>query len=90
MNTEQYMDLKQLVALLRISRQTIERLMKSGNFPQKIYITPRRIRWLRNEVEAWQRSKETGRTQIRDEQRMLSTGSWIPIQIDSRSDNSKR
>jgi predicted DNA-binding transcriptional regulator AlpA len=89
-NTSKYMDLKELQALLNISRQTIERQMLSGNFPKKIHITPRRVRWLRIEVEAWQRSKEIPRYQRANEPGSTAIPPWAPLPIDSSHDEPEK
>ena len=43
-------DVQQLIG---VSRVTLWRMTRSGDFPQSIRIGARSNRWLRSEVEAW-------------------------------------
>jgi prophage regulatory protein len=81
MSSSEYMDLKELQALLNISRQTIERKIAAGEFPKKIYITDRRVRWLRREVELWKQSKANARFNSPTFPNQRASNSWIPISM---------
>ena len=44
---------KQLIAETGISRSTIYRLLRKGEFPKPIRIGPRGVRWLESDIKAW-------------------------------------
>jgi prophage regulatory protein len=73
-----YVDLKQVTEISTLSRSTIDREMKKGTFPRKIHISPRRVRWLRSEIEAWQRSREKLRYGGATDLSTIPPASWIP------------
>ena len=52
-----YMDEKEVIHLLGISRSTIGRLMEKGEFPKKFHVSQRRVRWLREEVITWAKNR---------------------------------
>jgi prophage regulatory protein len=83
MTTGIYLDLKQVIEISTLSRSTIDREMKKGTFPQKIYISARRVRWLRSEIEDWQRSRESLRYGRATDRSTVSPASWITLKIDS-------
>jgi prophage regulatory protein len=56
-----YVDFKEINRMVGISRQTIDRGIKTGVFPQKVRVTTRRVRWLRSEIEAWKLRKDQER-----------------------------
>ena len=39
--------------MLGISRVTLWRMAKSGDFPQSVRVGARAVRWVRSEVEQW-------------------------------------
>ena len=45
-----------------ITRTTVYRLMRAGQFPEPLRIGPRAVRWPANEIEAWlaDRPRATG------------------------------
>ena len=43
----------ELLHRVPLSDATIWRLEKAGKFPTRIHITPKRVAWSRDEVEAW-------------------------------------
>ena len=49
---------KGLVELLSISRTTIWRMVKRGDFPQPICLGKRAKGWRREEIEEWVNSRE--------------------------------
>jgi prophage regulatory protein len=53
----------ELIAVVGLSRMTIEREIAAGRFPRPIYPTPATKAWRSDEVDAWIAS----RTQARDE-----------------------
>lgn len=47
----------QVCDLLSLSRSTIYRLIESGDFPEKIQITPRLVGFRSHDIEAWINSR---------------------------------
>ncbi len=43
----------EVVHLLRISRSTIYKRRQAGDFPAPVRVSPRRILWQADELEAW-------------------------------------
>jgi prophage regulatory protein len=41
--------------LVRVSRTTLYRMEKAGEFPRSTYISPNRRRWFEDDIVAWQR-----------------------------------
>ena len=60
--TERLLTRPEIEARFQISRSTIYRLMRFGEFPVPVRIGRRAIRWLEPEIETWfsQRPKATG------------------------------
>tara|TARA_B100001989_G_scaffold154286_1_gene110156 strand:+ start:102 stop:290 length:189 start_codon:yes stop_codon:yes gene_type:complete len=48
-----FLTLKEVSELLGISVSTINRLIKRGEFPPKIKISPRRIVFMKNQIDQW-------------------------------------
>ena len=48
-----FLTMKEVSDLLGISISTINRLIKKGEFPQKVKISPRRIVFMRTDIEDW-------------------------------------
>ena len=48
-----FLNIKEVSELLGISVSTINRLIKKGEFPSKIKISPRRIVFLKFQIEEW-------------------------------------
>ena len=48
-----FLSIKEVSELLRISVSTINRLIKRGEFPPKIKISPRRIVFMKNDINKW-------------------------------------
>ena len=44
---------KAVLERVPLSRTTLWRLERNGNFPKRIQISPNRIGWLEMDVEAW-------------------------------------
>ena len=47
------LNLKEVFELLGISISTINRLIKNGDFPKKVKISPRRMVFIEKEIEDW-------------------------------------
>ena len=48
-----FLTIKEVSKLIRISVSTINRLVKKGEFPSKIKLSPRRIVFMKNQIEEW-------------------------------------
>ena len=48
-----FLTIKEVSELLGISVSTVNRLIKKGEFPQKIKISPRRIIFMKAHIEEW-------------------------------------
>ena len=52
-----FLTIKEVSKLLGISVSTINRLIKKGDFPKKIKISPRRMFFLKTEIDEWINAK---------------------------------
>ena len=52
-----FLTMKEVSVLLGISVSTINRLIKKGEFPPKVKISPRRIVFMKKEIDEWIQSK---------------------------------
>ena len=48
-----YLNIKDVVKRTTLSKATIYRLMKSGDFPQNLKLSPRRVVWCDKQIEEW-------------------------------------
>ncbi len=48
--------IREVMELTSLSRATIYRQIRAGNFPQQHKITPQRVGWFAHEIEAWQKN----------------------------------
>ena len=53
-----FFTIQEVSEFLGISTSTINRLIKQGDFPQKVKISPRRIVFMRDEIDEWIKSKK--------------------------------
>ena len=53
-----FLTMKEVSDLLGISVSTIDRLIKRGQFPPKVKLSPRRKVFLRSEIDEWIKGKE--------------------------------
>ena len=55
MNTQNspFFTIQEVSEFLGISISTINRLVKEGDFPPKVKITPRRIVFMKHQIEEW-------------------------------------
>ena len=53
-----FLTMKEVSDLLGISVSTINRLIKRGDFPQKIKISPKRMIFMKREIDEWIKSKK--------------------------------
>ena len=52
-----FLTMKEVSDLLGISVSTINRLIKKGDFPLKVKLSPRRMIFMKKEIEEWIESK---------------------------------
>ena len=53
-----FLTMKEVSDILGISVSTIDRLIKRGQFPPKVKLSPRRIVFMKYQVEEWIKSKK--------------------------------
>ena len=53
---DQLMNAKQVAALVNLSYPTLFRMMKRGEFPKPLQVSPRNVRWLETEIAEWQQN----------------------------------
>ena len=47
---------REVLALVRISRTSLYRLIRSGRFPDGVFVAPNTKRWFRDRVIGWQKA----------------------------------
>ncbi|UZE97907.1 helix-turn-helix transcriptional regulator [Alkalimarinus alittae] len=52
-NTAQLLKIPQVTKITGLSRSTIYRLIKDGEFPGPIRITRRRVAWRQDDIQSW-------------------------------------
>lgn len=57
----EYMPLREVIEETSLSKPVLYRMMSAGHFPRQVPLSPRRVAWIRDEVEAWKRSKRDAR-----------------------------
>ena len=55
---EQLLGEKEVTKMVDLSRVTLWRMQRDGEFPQRRQIGRRRVGWLRSEVEEWMRTRQ--------------------------------
>ena len=53
-----FLTIKEVSNLIGLSVSTINRLVKKGDFPLKVKISPRRMVFMKKEIEVWIESKK--------------------------------
>ena len=48
-----FLTIKEVSKLIGISVSTLNRLIKRGEFPKKVKISPRRIMFMKKEIDKW-------------------------------------
>jgi prophage regulatory protein len=48
-----FLKAKEVMELTGLSRVTIWRMERDGNFPRRVEISPRRIGWIKSELDEW-------------------------------------
>jgi predicted DNA-binding transcriptional regulator AlpA len=79
---------REVVAFVRLSRATVRRLEAAGKFPSRRRLSPGRVAWVADEVEAWVAGtpKLAGReiTNLEPRERLTKSGSERVPAIDRR------
>ena len=52
-----FLTIKEVSKLIGLSVSTINRLVKKGDFPSKVKISPRRMVFMKKEIEEWINSR---------------------------------
>ncbi|RHW17663.1 AlpA family phage regulatory protein [Sphingomonas gilva] len=55
------MPLREVMSETSLSKPVLYRMMRAGDFPRQVPLSPRRVAWVRGEVEAWKRAKQDAR-----------------------------
>ena len=56
-NLEQYLSIREVIAVLRVSRSTLWRWVKQGLFPKPVRLGPKAVRWRESDIAAWNRER---------------------------------
>lgn len=56
-----YLTRKQLILIMGLSRDTIDRLERRGEFPKRIVLSGRKVCWDLKEIQAWHRERKDAR-----------------------------
>jgi len=54
--------LKEVAARTRLSRATIYKMVRSGDFPRQVRIGAAKVAWFRSEVESWLQQRADARS----------------------------
>ena len=57
MTKDRMLNIKQVTDISGLSRTTLWRLEKSGDFPRRRQLSPRRVGWVESEVLIWLEAK---------------------------------
>ena len=69
---------RDVLALIGVSRTTLWRMVRAGQFPSPVRITERSAGFLQETVESWMRSRVEGTSWRATEQSVKSAGSVGP------------
>jgi len=62
-----FLTIKEVSKLIGISVSTINRLIKKGDFPPKIKLSPRRIVFMNYQVDEWIKKRDIKKTTLQDD-----------------------
>lgn len=54
---DEFLNKREVMALLKVSRSSMSSLVKAGEFPAPLWIGPKSPRWPRREVIEWMESR---------------------------------
>ncbi|HAS6252244.1 TPA: AlpA family phage regulatory protein [Vibrio vulnificus] len=72
MNFQRLIHEKELLTIIGVSRSTIERWVKAGNFPSARELTQHRKAWWGEDVQNWIESRPRVRPELSQEDSMLN------------------
>ncbi|ELA8151181.1 helix-turn-helix transcriptional regulator [Vibrio parahaemolyticus] len=72
MNFQRLIHEKELLTIIGVSRSTIDRWAKAGNFPSARELTPHRKAWWGEDVQNWIESRPRVRPELSREDSMLN------------------
>jgi prophage regulatory protein len=64
-----------------LSRATIYREIKAGNFPKQLQLSPQRVGWLQCEIDAWKSARRRGPIIKTDQQESKARNSFDQAKI---------
>jgi len=64
-----------------LSRATIYREIKAGNFPKQLQLSPQRVGWLQCEIDAWKSARRRGPIVKSDRQQSKTLDNFDHAQI---------
>lgn len=53
----EFITIKDVVKMTSLSKPVVYRMISRDEFPRQVSLSPRRVGWVRSEVEAWKRSR---------------------------------
>ncbi|HXS50114.1 MAG TPA: AlpA family transcriptional regulator [Sphingomicrobium sp.] len=59
----EFINIKDVVQLTSLSKPVLYRMMRRGEFPRQVSLSPRRVAWVLSEVDEWQRVRTAKREQ---------------------------
>ena len=59
-----YLTRKQVIQITGLSRDTIDRFERRGQFPQRIWLSRRKVGWDVQEIEDWHRERKIARVAL--------------------------
>lgn len=54
------LSIKEVAKLLKLDKRTVERMVKAGECPAPIRISPGRTRWRQSDIDAWLQERRAG------------------------------
>ncbi len=53
----EFITIKDVVRMTSLSKPVLYRMIQRNEFPRQVPLSPRRVAWMRSEVEAWAKSR---------------------------------
>lgn len=53
----EFITIKDVVRMTSLSKPVVYRMIRRDEFPRQVPLSPRRVGWVRSEVEAWAKSR---------------------------------
>ena len=64
-NLEQYLNIQEITASLKVSKSTLWRWIKQGLFPRPVRLGPKAVRWRESDIAAWDRERTAAEASAR-------------------------